>query len=125
MKPLSLAAALVIMSVCSLARPGSAQNFPGFQGAQPKGNAPEFSPLETRLIGQKHWLRGASAGVRLIVTDHRTGRPVPARVDISVTAQTDGVNKGVQTRLFAGRTGPNGTVDTPLSTRGLESGTYI
>lgn len=124
MMSLRLATAFAVLSVCSLSVPARAQDFPVFQGGSAKRDVPDFSPLETRLIGQKHWLKGAPAAVRLIVTDHRTGKPISAQIEVSVSAHVDGINKGRATRLFTGRTGPFGTLDMPLGTGGLAAGPY-
>jgi hypothetical protein len=66
----------------------------GRQGRDADGPTLNLPPLETRVIGQSRWLKGQSATVRVIVTDHRTGKPASAAVDISVvgTAAAGGAN---------------------------------
>ena len=48
----------------------------------------EVSPLETRVLGQSRWLRGGPAALRVIVADHKTGRPLRARVTCPWSAWT-------------------------------------
>ncbi|MCC6442607.1 MAG: type II secretion system protein GspG [Armatimonadetes bacterium] len=64
--------------------------------------------LETRLLGDTRWLAGATGALRVIVTDHRTGRALPgARVRMALR---DPKLSAVRA-LFAGVTNDRGTVE--------------
>src|SRR5579859_1351724 len=48
--------------------------------AQCKTDSAKLSPLETQVLGQRSWLSGGRAALRVIVTDHQTGKPLRADV---------------------------------------------
>ncbi len=79
----------------------------------------ELSPLEVRVLGQSRWLRGIPAAVRVIVTDHTTGRPVNAEVRFAITPE-----RGGAALSKVAWTDQHGTVGTALNTAGLEPGKY-
>src|SRR5271166_1213067 len=58
----------------------------------PASGANEFEvvPVETRVLGQQTWLRGGPAALRVIVTDHWTGKPVNANVTLTLQSLTNG-----------------------------------
>src|SRR5689334_15405851 len=103
---LAFALSLALAPVCAQAQPASGYS----QNPSPPG-LPEFSPLETRLLGQNRWVCGAPAGLRLIVTDHRTGKPIPARIQVSAIPSDKTKLVTPAQLLFTGRTGPYGTLD--------------
>ncbi|HEY3376984.1 MAG TPA: MG2 domain-containing protein, partial [Armatimonadota bacterium] len=83
-----------------------------------------ISPLETRILGQSRWLRGGPAALRVIVTDHSTGKPVSAEVTISLVTLANGKpTKDVQ-RLFFGRTNAYGTLDAQFKAPKGAPGSY-
>lgn len=85
----------------------------------------DVSPLETEVLGQSRWLRGGPAALRVIVTDHNTGKPVRAQVRIAMAAVTDGkAAVGAADKLFDGRTNGVGTVDAHFSAPSTASGPY-
>jgi len=90
------------------------------------GNAmsAELSPLETRLLGQNHWLRGGPAAVRLIVSDHRTGKPLHARVALSIDRVVNGKGVKKPTVLYSGTTDTLGTIDAHFTAPRSEAGSY-
>src|SRR5690242_8391895 len=49
-----------------------------------------ISPLETRVLGQRTWLRGGPAALRVIVTDHNSGKPVRANVTLTLQKLENG-----------------------------------
>ena len=77
------------------------------------------TPLETRLYGQTTWLRGGPAGLRVIVQNHITGKPVAAHVAISMSGP-----KLVSRILFSGRTSLLGTVDAAFTAPKVRAGAY-
>ncbi len=91
-------------------------------GRDPKS---EFtvSPLETRVLGQRNWLRGGPAGLRVIVMDHQTGKPVRAQVTLTLGREENGKPVSAQT-LFTGTTNGLGTLDAGFNAPAAEPGTY-
>jgi hypothetical protein len=71
----------------------------------------ELSPLETQVLGQNRWLRGGPAALRVIVSDHLTGRSLPARVTLSLTPLVNGKPGAVQIPLYSGDTNHLGTLE--------------
>jgi len=47
----------------------------------------DISPLETVVRGQSTWLAGGPASLRVIVTNHQTGRPVQGNVKVSLAGK--------------------------------------
>src|SRR5438876_10094266 len=97
---LIVALASALAPACVTAQPASGYS----QNPSPPG-LPEFSPLETRLLGQKRWVRGAPAGLRLSVTDHRNGKPLPARIEVTATPSDKSTLVTRKQHLFTGRQG--------------------
>lgn len=91
--------------------------------AAPAGARPAspfaVSPLETRVFGQSTWQRGGPAALRVIVLDHRTGKPVPAQVRLTLA----GPKKAAST-LWAGRTNAAGTLDASFAAPKVRPGAY-
>ena len=84
----------------------------------------DVSPLETQILGQTRWLRGGPAALRVIVLDHRTGKPVRADVAMSL-ARLDAAGKpGPASRLFAGATTALGTLDARFTAPSSAAGSY-
>ena len=77
------------------------------------------SPLETRVLGQNTWQRGGPAALRVIVLDHRTGRPVPAQVRLTLAGP-----KASAYPLWAGRTDAAGTVHAAFKVPRVRPGAY-
>ena len=78
------------------------------------------TPLETRVFGQTTWRRGGPASLRIVTTDHGTGRPVSAHVTVSLVGP-----KAAARALFAGRTNRLGTVDAAFVAPRLKPGAYV
>ena len=55
----------------------------------------ELSPLETRLLGQDPGCGVGRPAVRLIATDHRSGRPIHAEVVLSLARLDHGKPVGM------------------------------
>jgi len=81
----------------------------------------DISPLQTVIMGQSTWLAGGPASLRVIVTNHQTGKPVTGAVHLSITP-TDQQAIGAQ-RLFSGPL-TDGTLDAKFKVPDLNSGTY-
>src|SRR4051812_21841352 len=96
---------------------------PAAPQASPAALTP-LPPMEVRVFGQKQWLRGAPASLRVIVTDHRTGKPLPAHVEISLLPQNP--PPGARARdLFTGETDLNGTLAQQLQTKYIAPGRHV
>ncbi|MCW3095536.1 MAG: Large extracellular alpha-helical protein [Chthonomonadaceae bacterium] len=98
----------------------------GRHGKDPKKDPKsEFtiSPLETRVLGQRNWLRGGPAGLRVIVLDHQTGKPVRAQVIANLERMENGKPVPVQT-LYTGTTNGLGTLDASFNAPAMEPGAY-
>ncbi|MBV9849369.1 MAG: hypothetical protein JO250_06755 [Armatimonadetes bacterium] len=83
-----------------------------------------LSPLETRVLGQRRWLRGGPAALRVVVSDHRSGLPARARVSLSLVRLDDGKPAGTPLPLFSGRTTPLGTLDARFRAPAGAAGPY-
>ena len=81
----------------------------------------DISPLQTVIRGQSRWLAGGPAALRVIVTDHKTGQPVPGAVHISI-APTDDQSIG-RIQLFNGPLA-DGTVEARFQVPELKPGRY-
>ena len=81
--------------------------------AAPKNTKNEFavSPLETRVLGQREWTAGSPAALRVIVTDHNTGRPIPAQVQISWVLVSNGRPGDYPAGLIHAETDVNGSLN--------------
>ncbi len=85
----------------------------------------DVSPLETEVLGQSRWLRGGPAALRVIVTDHNSGKPVDARVKIALAALDAGVKPaGEPAPLYDGRTNSVGSVDAEFRAPSSAPGAY-
>lgn len=83
----------------------------------------QISPLETRVLGQRAWLRGGPASLRVIVTNHFTGKSVPAEVHLSLARIENGKPSNPMP-LFAGQTDGVGTVDAKFAVPKEAPGPY-
>src|SRR5579883_414514 len=54
----------------------------------------DISPLDTQVLGQRDWLRGGRAALRVIVTNQKSGAPVHATVTLSLTKLENGKPAG-------------------------------
>ena len=81
----------------------------------------ELSPLQTVIRGQSQWLAGAPASLRVIVTNHETGRPVRGAVHLTLTP-TDQQAIGPQ-RLYSGEL-KQGTMEATFQVPEMNPGTY-
>ena len=79
-------------------------------------------PLETQVLGHSRWLKGGPAALRVIVSDHRTGRPVPSRVRIALAPAAKAGAAAAE--LFDGRTNALGTLDARFTAPSSEPGPY-
>src|SRR5690242_179415 len=95
------------LSLCGLALGIGLMAAPMPGQAAPKGHTPaaksrgdradtrksseyDVSPLETRVLAQRTWLRGGPASLRVIVTNHQTGKAVPAKVTLTLAKLDNG-----------------------------------
>ena len=121
--PLSLRP--IIAGLCLLICAGLAVRFAFLEGHRRfAGPPPELSPLETQVMGQRTWLRGGPAALRVIVTDHGTGLPVNASVRIVLERLDNGKPTGQPYPLFDGRTNQLGTLDASFTAPAAEPGPY-
>lgn len=81
------------------------------------------SPLETRVLGQRNWLRGGPAGLRVIVMDHQTGKPVRAQVTLTLAREENG-KPIAALPLYTGTTNGLGTLDAGFTAPATDPGTY-
>src|SRR5579875_1733181 len=89
--------------------------------ASPEENMIKISPIEVIARGQDTWICGSRAGLRLIVKNHDTGRPLPSQVRIVLSPK----NRPQETKvLFEGATDRYGTLDNSFSTAAFSPGTY-
>lgn len=82
-------------------------------GSAEKRNKMDLLPLETQVLGQSRWLAGGPAALRVIVSDHRSGKAIPAHVTLTLSAKGAGAEAGrfrSQT-LYSGKTTAAGTLD--------------
>src|SRR5437588_9157854 len=85
----------------------------------------DVSPLETEVLGQSRWLRGGPAALRVIVTDHLTGKPVNAQVRIGLASvDASGKPAAEAASLFSGRTNGVGSVDAQFAAPSSTPGPY-
>src|SRR5471032_2653093 len=92
-------AALALLTATLEAQPLQAKPTP------PTSATTDFSisPLETRVLGQRTWLRGGPAALRVIVTDHNTGKAVRASVALSMQRIESGKPTGPVHALSTGQ----------------------
>ena len=84
----------------------------------------EVAPLETRVLGQRAWLRGGPASLRVIVSNHATGKSVPASVALFLIRLENGKAHGETLPLYAGRTNALGTLDAQFNAPKTAPGAY-
>lgn len=95
------------------------------RAADPISSAYSISPVETRLLGQRTWLRGGPAGLRIIVTNHLTGKPLTAKVSLSLQPVKDGKPAGASTTaLYSGTTNSVGSLDASFHAPAVDAGSY-
>jgi len=83
--------------------------------------ATELCPLKTVILGQSRWLAGGPASLRIIVTNHTTGEPVPGAAHIYLTP-TDQQAAG-RRQLFSGPL-REGTLEASFQVPDVRPGTY-
>ncbi len=105
-------------------RPASAVCIPsaGRHRGDPKAEY-TLTPLETRVLGQRSWLRGGPASLRVIVVNHLTSKAVRANVTLTL-AKIENGKPGDATKLFEGETSGLGTLDAGFNAPAAEAGTY-
>ncbi len=110
-------AALCFLSVgASLCSPAHAQ--------QPQKSELTLSPLETQVLGQNRWLKGSSAALRVIVSNHETGKPQSAKVNLSLLPT---VSRGLLAHplpLYSGETSRLGTLEATFRVPSEAPGAY-
>jgi hypothetical protein len=84
----------------------------------------ELSPLETQVLGQRAWLSGGPAALRVIVSDHQTGKSLRADVALSLTSLEAGKPQGIAHPLYSGRTNALGTLNATFAAPDLKPGSY-
>lgn len=84
--------------------------------------------LETRILGQAQLLSGSDASIRVITTDHTTGKPVKGAVINAQLRTSTGSGKeiklGAASSIFSGKTDANGTLDASFKTPNVVDGNY-
>ena len=90
-------------------------------GAATSPSSSDLAPLETVIRGQASWLAAGPASLRVIVTDHRTGRAVSGTVRIAITP-TDQQAVGAM-QLFSGKL-RGGTLNAAFQVPDVSPGTY-
>ena len=84
----------------------------------------DVSPLETRVLGQRTWLRGGPASLRIIVGNHLTGKSVLASVSLALAKMENGKPDAQTVGLFQGQTSGSGTVDAQFHAPKVAPGAY-
>ena len=84
----------------------------------------DVSPLETRVLGQRTWLRGGPASLRIIVGNHLTGKSVSASVSLELAKVENGKPDAQTVGLFQGQTNGSGTVDAQFHAPKVAPGAY-
>ena len=108
-----LAASLIAGLGCAVASSADSGN-----------SAYSLSPVETRVLGQRTWLRGGPASLRVIVTDHTTGMPLVARIDLSLVPLLNGKPGGTSEALYSGNTNSVGSLDASFHAPVVAPGSY-
>ena len=86
----------------------------------------ELSPIETQVLGQNRWLKGGAAALRVVVTDHTTGKPLSGTVSIhACPLDAEGKPEDYSTPLVEGKLSAQGTINASFKTAGLALGTHI
>lgn len=93
------------------------------RGWNRRGSA-DISPLETRVMGQSRWLRGGAASLRVIVNDHKTGKPVEAGVELALVTLENGKPTDKSVPLYKGHTSNLGTLDAQFKSPTVAPGAY-
>ena len=83
-----------------------------------------LSPLEVRAVAPGSWLRGGAASIRLIVTNHQTGKPVSAKIHITTEWAGDASRHVATGEIFTGSIGSQGTLNASFNAPGTEAGPY-
>ncbi len=83
----------------------------------------QLSPLQTRVLGERTWLRNGPASLRVVTTNHNTGKPVPATITLSA-ARVENGRPGENQTLFTGKTNDVGTIDATFRVPNAEPGAY-
>ncbi len=84
----------------------------------------DVSPLETRVLGQRTWLRGGPASLRILVGNHLTGKSVPASVSLGLAKMENGKPDANSLPLYAGQTNALGTMDAQFHAPKVAPGPY-
>ena len=84
----------------------------------------EVSALETRVLGQRTWLRGGPASLRIIVGNHLTGKAAPASVSLGLAKMTNGKPDTQTVALYTGQTNGIGTLDAQFHAPKVTPGAY-
>jgi hypothetical protein len=87
-------------------------------------DAMKLNPLETRIIGQSNWLRGGPISLRIITTNHQTGKPVNAKVTLTLDWAGDPAQSIPSVRLYSGKTNDLGTLDVQMTAPDSMAGAY-
>lgn len=96
----------------------------GAARAKRKDTTMELSPLETQVLGQNRWLRGGPAALRVIVSDHQSGKPIRATVNLWLTRLENGKPVSAPTQIFSGHTNTLGTLDAHFRAPAAKPGPY-
>ena len=82
------------------------------------------SPLETQVMGAAAWVTHSQAGLRVIVKNHMTGKPIQAAVHITVAEFRDDGSFGKPMSLLSRMTNSFGTIDTGFRVPAVKAGSY-
>lgn len=112
---------LATLSILSL---GTLANSP-VRAQLSKKSELNLSPLETQVLGQNRWLKGGSAALRVIVSNHETGKPQSAKVSLSlIPLAQGGKSRTASLPLYTGETSRLGTLEANFRVPNEAPGAY-
>jgi hypothetical protein len=123
-KIISLAAAIAVCCAASALIAAAQQAQSRRIAGQEKTAMYDVPPLETEVLGQSRWLRGGPASLRVIVSDHRTGKPLRAQVRIALASMENGKPTADAALLYSGQTNALGTLDAQFDAPTTPPGSY-
>ncbi|MCX6380155.1 MAG: hypothetical protein NT023_11890 [Armatimonadetes bacterium] len=112
-----LATLSILSAVVLLSHPAHAQ--------LSKKSELSLSPLETQVLGQRRWLKGSNAALRVIVSNHETGKPQSAKVSVSLLPiAQNGKTRTASLPVYAGETSRLGTLEANFRVPSEAPGAY-
>ncbi len=112
-----LATLSILSAVALLSHPAHAQ--------LSKKSELSLSPLETQVLGQRRWLKGSNAALRVIVSNHETGKPQSAKVSVSLLpVPQNGKTRTASLPVYTGETSRLGTLEANFRVPSEAPGAY-